>query len=105
MKHTLTAAITFAMLAQALNCAHAESHCSRSAVACGLEHKAEGTPGSKKSGELRLEDLSHDKVYIVLIDKYEDVKTLSRLAGFSGNYGHIEVVYDGSAFGCRPSGC
>ncbi len=52
-----------------------------------------------------LHHLKRGKNYIVLIDIYDDVKKLSKLVGFSGDYGHIEVVRDGYSYGCRPPQC
>ncbi len=49
--------------------------------------------------------LSLGKNYIVLIAAYDDVKQLSKAAGFSGHYGHIEVVRNGLVYGCRPPQC
>lgn len=49
--------------------------------------------------------LSGNKNYIILIDAFDDVKQLSKLAGFSGRYGHIEVVRDETVYGCRPPQC
>ena len=51
------------------------------------------------------DDLDHNNAYLVLINKYHDVRHLSRLCGFSGNYGHIEVFYNGDFYGCRPGVC
>ena len=53
----------------------------------------------------RFPALSPGKNYIVLIAKYDDVKQLSKLAGFSGNYGHIETMRNGKVYGCRPPQC
>lgn len=58
-----------------------------------------------QSSSISFPPLSRGRNYIVLIDKYDDVKQLSQLAGFSGHYGHIEVVRDGEVYGCRPSQC
>ena len=52
-----------------------------------------------------LEAMRQDADYIVLIDAYDDVKRLSKLLGFSGQYGHIEAVRNGKAYGCRPPVC
>jgi len=52
-----------------------------------------------------LRNLEKGKNYVILIDAYDDVKKLSKLAGFSDNYGHIELVRDERAYGCRPPQC
>nr|MBT4247918.1 hypothetical protein [Candidatus Woesearchaeota archaeon] len=53
----------------------------------------------------KLSKLKPGRDYVVLIGAYDDVKTMSELAGFTGNYGHIEVVRDGKVYGCRPITC
>ena len=61
--------------------------------------------GSNEPQTPALRRLESGKNYIVLIDIYDDVKKLSKLIGFSGNYGHIELVRDGISYGCRPPQC
>lgn len=53
----------------------------------------------------RLDSLDENVPYILLIGAFREVRELSRLVGFSGNYGHIEAVYNGMALGCRPNAC
>lgn len=80
----------------------------------GASQSAQGEPYPKSSSQLdytgalktpALRNLERGKNYLVLIDAYDDVKKLSELAGFSGDYGHIELVKDEKAYGCRPPQC
>jgi hypothetical protein len=43
--------------------------------------------------------------HLILIDDFESVKRISKVLGFSGRFGHIEVLYGGKSFGCRPNQC
>ncbi len=52
-----------------------------------------------------LRTLAAGKDYFLLIDDYQEIKRLSALVGFSGEYGHIEFVRAGRAYGCRPPRC
>src|SRR3990167_2614486 len=71
----------------------------------GDSHRAQTMGGSNEPQTPALRRLESGKNYIVLIDIYDDVKKLSKLVGFSGDYGHIEVVRDGKSYGCRPPKC
>ncbi|MBS3118071.1 hypothetical protein J4417_00120 [Candidatus Woesearchaeota archaeon] len=78
------------------------------------QQSAQGEPYPRPSLQLEytsplktpaLRNLEKGKNYVILIDAYDDVKKLSKLAGFSDNYGHIELVRDERAYGCRPPQC
>ncbi len=50
--------------------------------------------------------LQDGHVYLILISAYSQVIELSTLAlGSQSKYGHIELVYNGLAYGCRPPSC
>lgn len=71
----------------------------------GDSHRAQTMEQSNEPQTPALRHLESGKNYIVLIDIYDDVKKLSKLVGFSGDYGHIELVRDGKSYGCRPPQC
>ncbi|MFA6530451.1 MAG: hypothetical protein WCT31_01880, partial [Candidatus Micrarchaeia archaeon] len=52
-----------------------------------------------------LHRLDANKTYLVLISKYWDIMRISAAAGFSGHFGHIELIHNGQVFGCRPPKC
>ncbi|MFH1222344.1 MAG: hypothetical protein V1492_04640 [Candidatus Micrarchaeota archaeon] len=52
-----------------------------------------------------LRSLEKSKTYVVLIDAYDDIKQLSKAAGFSGRFGHIIAIADNQAFDCSPPKC
>lgn len=52
-----------------------------------------------------LQKLLPHKNYLLLVDQYPEIKELSALVGFAGEYGHIEFARDGRIYGCRPSHC
>ncbi len=80
--------------------------------ACDQPFKSTPNPSLSSSSETpetpktpAFSQLQPDKDYVILIDAYDDIKRLSKLAGFSGEYGHIEAVRNGMIYGCRPPKC
>jgi len=51
--------------------------------------------------DTRLKNLKQNTAYLILIDAHKVIKKLSKLAGFSGRFGHIELLYNNHSYGCR----
>ncbi|MBT4824835.1 hypothetical protein HN695_05030 [Candidatus Woesearchaeota archaeon] len=52
-----------------------------------------------------IEKLRMGSVYLFLINTNPDIKEISRIAGLPGEYGHIELVYRGLAYGSEDGNC
>lgn len=103
VNQTLIGIVTSALLAGCASSTYGQEKMPQS-----LFVDSQRTQIMKKSDEPltpALRRLERGKNYIILIDIYDDVKKLSKLVGFSGDYGHIELVRDGKSYGCRPPQC
>src|SRR3989338_218203 len=100
---TLVSLITAAMLAGCASPSYAQERTPHSLL--GESLKVQAGEINRRPETPALRTLERGKNYVVLIDIYDDVKKLSKLVGFSGDYGHIEVVRDGKSYGCRPPKC
>jgi hypothetical protein len=51
--------------------------------------------------------LDPETPYLLLLDhkNFRIVNDIEKILGMPGAYGHIEVIYDNSVFGCRPPEC
>jgi|TARA_B100001964_G_scaffold235815_1_gene296541 hypothetical protein len=49
-----------------------------------------------------IDNLKSNELYIVLIEAYPKIKTISEFVGLEGKYGHLELIYNGKAYGSRP---
>ena len=103
MIKTLTGIVAAAVLAGCAGPSYAQEGTPPSLLGESLRGKA--SKKDRKPKTPTLQRLQDGKNYVVLIDAYDTVKRLSELVGFSGNYGHIEVVRNGISYGCRPPEC
>ena len=103
LKHLIAGASLAAALAGCAATSYAQERTPSSLLGESLRAQAEETGERFKTPVLH--NLERGKNYVILIDAYDDVKQLSRLVGFSGDYGHIELVRNERAYGCRPPQC
>ncbi len=52
-----------------------------------------------------LDRLPKDKIYLILITEYPGIKEITEVVGLEGKYGHIEVIWNNTVYGARPSTC